>query len=289
MRQIDEEVTEITDRVLHEPPARNGVFTYLYSEKVDPCSREFEAAPQFRGEPRTMVDSINQTLAEEMRRNANVIVFGEDVADCSREQNLPAVKGKGGVFKATAVCSANSAACGVSIRLSLKQESSGVRSGWRSRHEASSRDSIFRLHLARDDADSRRTRKYTVAIKQRVLLPDGDSRSHRRISDRRIDLPQPMRGGYIHTHPRIACGFSVERTGRLRPAAHRDSMRRPCSVPGAQEALPGAVQSLSTPRSGFHGSVRESENGEAGSEPYDRHVRSAGAKVAAGGPANGSA
>jgi 2-oxoisovalerate dehydrogenase E1 component len=60
-----------------------------------------QSQPEFRGEPRTMIDTINHTLAEEMRRNSRVLVFGEDVADCSRDQYLGELKGKGGVFKAT--------------------------------------------------------------------------------------------------------------------------------------------------------------------------------------------
>ncbi|MHC4224285.1 MAG: alpha-ketoacid dehydrogenase subunit beta, partial [Planctomycetota bacterium] len=67
----------------------------------DPTSGAFETEPQFEGDPRTMVDLINLCLTDELERDARIILFGEDVADATREGALEEVKGKGGVFKLT--------------------------------------------------------------------------------------------------------------------------------------------------------------------------------------------
>jgi len=100
--EVEQQLQRAVDDALKAEAPRTGTsLRFLYSEKVDATSDSFQTQPQFSGEPRTMVDSINLTLAEEMRRNPRIVVFGEDVADCSREQNLGQVKGKGGVFKAT--------------------------------------------------------------------------------------------------------------------------------------------------------------------------------------------
>ncbi len=100
--EADLEVQEATDRALNAAaPTRESALDFLYSDRIDPTSSDFDVEPVFSGEPRTMVDTINLTLMEEMARNERIIVFGEDVADSSREENLPSVKGKGGVFSAT--------------------------------------------------------------------------------------------------------------------------------------------------------------------------------------------
>jgi 2-oxoisovalerate dehydrogenase E1 component len=103
--EIDAIVTEAADRALASPqPAPATVMDFIYSPDVDPTSKEFdtEATAELSGNAGTMVDLINRTLHTEMARDPRILVFGEDVADCSREENLEKVKGKGGVFKVTA-------------------------------------------------------------------------------------------------------------------------------------------------------------------------------------------
>jgi 2-oxoisovalerate dehydrogenase E1 component len=101
--EVDSEVQEAAHMAIpQEPPAADTALQYLYSPTVDPTSPLFESEEQLSGEPKTMLDLLNATLDTEMGRNPNIVVFGEDVADCSNEQNVGKLKGKGGVFKVTA-------------------------------------------------------------------------------------------------------------------------------------------------------------------------------------------
>jgi 2-oxoisovalerate dehydrogenase E1 component len=114
---LDREAAEAGERALKAPlPKVESIASHVYSEDLDPTSTSFATeqahAPGDAGGgkaggakgsgPRTMADLINACLHDEMRRDPRIVVYGEDVADASREEVLAEVEGKGGVFKLTA-------------------------------------------------------------------------------------------------------------------------------------------------------------------------------------------
>ncbi len=106
--QIEQEVAEAAERALTAPlPEIGSITRHVYSEDLDPTRGALAAEPvrpadAKAAQPRTMADLINACLHDEMRRDERIVIYGEDVADASREAALHEVKGKGGVFKLTA-------------------------------------------------------------------------------------------------------------------------------------------------------------------------------------------
>ncbi|MGB8011814.1 MAG: dehydrogenase E1 component subunit alpha/beta [Terriglobales bacterium] len=125
-KEIEEQIQADADRALEAAiPQPDTIYNFVYSPDLDPTSAAFatqaaaaapEAATATSTSPdekrpasakasqnKTMADLINTTLRDEMRRDERVVIFGEDVADASREEYLKQklIKGKGGVFKLT--------------------------------------------------------------------------------------------------------------------------------------------------------------------------------------------
>jgi 2-oxoisovalerate dehydrogenase E1 component len=105
-RKVDEEIQRATDRALSAVLAQpDSILKHVYSEDLRPMDAAFEAQPQVTADAseRTMLDLINVCLRDELRRDERVVVFGEDVADATRDKALleGKLKGKGGVFKVT--------------------------------------------------------------------------------------------------------------------------------------------------------------------------------------------
>jgi len=103
-REVEKEIKAASHQaVAQKQPAGDDALRFLYSADKDPRGPDFdtEASPRFSGSETTMVDLVNACLRDELERDPRVIVFGQDVADASREEALEECKGKGGVFKCT--------------------------------------------------------------------------------------------------------------------------------------------------------------------------------------------
>ena len=102
LASVEREVNQAgRDALKAEKPAPDTATLYVFSPDVDPTSDAFATEPDPQGRPDTMVAAINTTLRDEMTHDPRIVIFGEDVADASREEALAVVAGKGGVFKVT--------------------------------------------------------------------------------------------------------------------------------------------------------------------------------------------
>lgn len=103
--EVEAEVAAAADTALESPqPDPSTAMKHLFSEDVDPTSADFDTEndPKYESDKLlTVVDLLNSCMRTEMERDPRIVVFGEDVADASREDILDEVKGKGGVFKVT--------------------------------------------------------------------------------------------------------------------------------------------------------------------------------------------
>ncbi len=103
--EIAADVAATADEALSHPqPDPGTALRHLYSEEIDAAGPGFDSEdePEFTDDRNlTVVDLLNACMRDEMERDPRIVVFGEDVADASREEVLSEVKGKGGVFKVT--------------------------------------------------------------------------------------------------------------------------------------------------------------------------------------------
>ena len=174
-----------------------------------------------------MVDLLNACLRDEMARDPRIVVFGEDVADVSREQHLGKVKGKGGVFKVTWGLQREFGGDRVYNSPLAEANIVGRAIGHGdARLQARGRDPVLRLHLAGVHADPQRARDDALALEQRVQPPGRGARRRTAATSRAAAIYHSQTGASLFTHMpglRVVCpSTALDANGLLRTAIRCD-------------------------------------------------------------------